>query len=418
MTALVWYSAWFKSRYKRNLVVLAALNVFRNAYMYMPILAACVQSRLLDVAVVAELFVISQATTFVFEIVTGFIADRKSRKFSMVIGGVICAVGMVVWAGAGTNNAFYAGAFLLGLGHSFMFGADTSILYETLKRWLPSGLLERKFEHTNATMRGWATGSEATCSVIAGLLITFAGFSFAHVMLLQAVFYVVTACLALAIYEERPQKIALKQMFKTAFGRRDILAITLFSGTASGLSLVLVWWTAPFYLKVLGAPSLWFVRPDWVLSPTVSFAVAWFLFLWSVPFWAWLLRKPTEKYPVASLWALVGVSIVCYVWLTASPSVLSFWLIGLTYMPRAKILPAAERFLNQRLQDGERATVNSVSRCFMLLISSVMYGVSVIVEHQTGSVVAAIAVAAAVNTTLVIGSLCWLLYVGAHRDIT
>ena len=70
---------------------------------------------------------------FIFEVPTGIIADKIGRKYTLTLGAVICAVGLVTYSVYPNFILFMLGEFILALGSSLASGADEAILYEILK---------------------------------------------------------------------------------------------------------------------------------------------------------------------------------------------------------------------------------------------------------------------------------------------
>lgn len=70
---------------------------------------------------------------FLFEVPTGIIADKIGRKYTLTIGAVLCAVGLIVYSIQPNFIYFLLGEFILALGSSLASGADEAILYEILK---------------------------------------------------------------------------------------------------------------------------------------------------------------------------------------------------------------------------------------------------------------------------------------------
>src|SRR3989339_806436 len=84
---------------------------------------------------VTTLFLISVAalSTSVFEIPTGVIADKVSRKVSMTIGTLIRAICMFLLVPVGGFFPILIVMIFRGVGTSFTSGAEDSILYDSLK---------------------------------------------------------------------------------------------------------------------------------------------------------------------------------------------------------------------------------------------------------------------------------------------
>jgi len=69
-----------------------------------------------------------------FEIPTGVIADKYTRKLSMIIGAVISVLGVLVYVAYPSFWIFALGEIIWGLGMAFYSGADEAFLYDSLKQ--------------------------------------------------------------------------------------------------------------------------------------------------------------------------------------------------------------------------------------------------------------------------------------------
>lgn len=73
-------------------------------------------------------------TVLVFEVPTGVMADRVSRKWSLVLGHVVLAPAMVVTGLVTSFPALVVTQMLWGLGHTFLTGADVAWVTDELGR--------------------------------------------------------------------------------------------------------------------------------------------------------------------------------------------------------------------------------------------------------------------------------------------
>lgn len=68
------------------------------------------------------------------EVPTGYVADILGRRRSLVIGCVLVSLSSIIYICANSFMTFLVGELLVGVGFSFRSGADTAILYESLKQ--------------------------------------------------------------------------------------------------------------------------------------------------------------------------------------------------------------------------------------------------------------------------------------------
>ncbi len=70
---------------------------------------------------------------FILDVPSGIVADRIGRKYTIALGCMIFAIGLLVYATIPSFPVFLLGEFILALGLSLISGVDEAILYEFLK---------------------------------------------------------------------------------------------------------------------------------------------------------------------------------------------------------------------------------------------------------------------------------------------
>jgi MFS family permease len=115
---------------------LRLFNVYRflsTSYLFMPVLVLFFQARGLDFTQIALLNTVYALTAIVCEVPTGALADRFGRRFAMVAGSLMMAVGSLVdWRGHDFWT-FAVGEGLLALGMTLTSGADSAYLFDLLR---------------------------------------------------------------------------------------------------------------------------------------------------------------------------------------------------------------------------------------------------------------------------------------------
>ncbi len=72
-------------------------------------------------------------SVFFFEVPTGALADKLSRKVSLCLGAVFYALGLFIYIIGHSFFAFAIGEIIFSLGTAMKSGADTALLYDNLK---------------------------------------------------------------------------------------------------------------------------------------------------------------------------------------------------------------------------------------------------------------------------------------------
>jgi MFS family permease len=147
-----------------------------------------------------------------FEIPSGYLADVLGRKTTLVAGAILGTLGFVIYATTASFAWFVVAELTLGVGQSLVSGADSAMLYDSLKAQKRQNQYTR-FEGINTSVGNFA---EALGAILGGALaefslrVPFIGQSFIAFMAIPA---------ALTLVE--PER--LQKRIKTGFG--DVLKI-------------------------------------------------------------------------------------------------------------------------------------------------------------------------------------------------
>jgi MFS family permease len=193
------------------------------------------------------------------EIPSGYFADVLGRKRSIVVGTILGVVGMSWYSMAAGFWQILIAEIVLGMGSSFISGADTALLYDSLIE------VGRSDQYKKCEGTGSALGnlSESAASIIGGIL---AGIS------IRLPFYLEAGVLLCAV----PVSLSLVEPAVHSGGRRkasvrDIVGVVvyamhghavvkwliLFSATVGASTLTMVWFTQPLF-GAAGLPLQWY----------------------------------------------------------------------------------------------------------------------------------------------------------------
>jgi len=141
-------------------------------------------------------------TVLLLEVPTGAIADRFSRKWSMVIARLFLASGMLLWLLFPSFYGYIAGMVLMGVSESLMSGALQAYLYESL------GSKSNQFARYNSRL--WAT--MMTGFMIGAGLAFLIGANYTVLLALSAVFPLISVAILLTLPSDTISKTAHKNM--------------------------------------------------------------------------------------------------------------------------------------------------------------------------------------------------------------
>ena len=251
---------------RRNIRLLAYLKFGHMFMLSMAVIVPYWNSLGLDQQSIYNLQAVFLLSVVVFEVPSGYFADRFGRKNSLVWGQVLWALGWLAYVFASSWMDFALAEVFLGLGVGFTSGADSSLRYDSL--------MFTGEEHTNLreSSRAISFGSvgEGLAGVIgAGLAVL----SLKAPIVAQAVFSLSMTPVVLklteapytkTVHEHAPWREVWRVTRLTLHDDKPIKWLVLYSAGLGTLTYTAVWLMQPYYLEVgveivlLGV--LWFVK--------------------------------------------------------------------------------------------------------------------------------------------------------------
>ena len=123
-----------EENYKTNLWILVASKFFHGIHFFGP-LAVLYFREWLGVSY-SQMFlaqIVFMLSSVLFEIPTGWVADKWGRKVSIIIGNIIIALSLFLFVFRSYPLVVLA-EFLGGFGGTFISGADKALLYDSMKK--------------------------------------------------------------------------------------------------------------------------------------------------------------------------------------------------------------------------------------------------------------------------------------------
>lgn len=117
---------------KSNITKYYIVQFFTGFYFIFPIQAIFLLSKGITLEQLALAASITLLTLTLFEIPTGFVADKYSRKLSTSLGLTCQSLAYIAMAYVTNFNSYIPVAFLLGLGAAFLSGSLGSLIYDEL----------------------------------------------------------------------------------------------------------------------------------------------------------------------------------------------------------------------------------------------------------------------------------------------
>lgn len=336
-------------RLQGNLWKLYAMQACRWFLLIMPVVFLFYQDNGLDLADLLTVQAFYSLCVILFEVPSGYFADRLGRRRSLLIGAICASIGFWIYAFAEVFADFLVAQLLIAIGGSFISGSDSAMLYDTLIE------LKRRGEYKKVAGRygSIANVSEGIAALAGGSL---ALISLRAPLFGQAVLMLFVIPLAWSLVEPtRKTANASEGSFKAVFkivryalhGHAQIKWLILYSSLVGTSTLTIVWLVQP-YLIAIELPELWF-GPVWAV---LQFSVGLFAFF-AHRIEALLGRR-------ASLISLILVSAAGYIMLSQFQALWATAFFLVVYFVRGINGPVLSDYINRCVESDVRATVLSV----------------------------------------------------------
>lgn len=334
--------------WQQNLIKLYVLKGLAFAWFPIPTIMLFYQAKGLSIEDGLLLKTILSASLFVFEIPSGYLADRLGRKVSLVAGGGLWTVAVLVYCLGENFAAFAAAEILTGFAGSLISGADTALGFDSLVQLGREGDY-RKFEGRLGAVAGI---TEAVCGIVGGMA---AAVSLVYPFALQAIALFFYFLIATSLVEP-PRQVSggqewqkLGEVVKFALiEHKPIQALIFFAAVCTNVTFLMVWLSQEYLASVA--------------LPTASFGIAWALFhgvmswvsLGAAAWENWLGRK-------GAFFSIVLILGLAYLGLGLTQAQWGIVWIAAVYGGRGLKLPLILNALNHYVSSDFRATVLSVN---------------------------------------------------------
>lgn len=199
------------------------------------------------------------AVIFVMEVPTGWLADRWTRKHTLMLGTASNIIGFfMLWQAGSLIDAIIAEAFI-GTGISLISGTNTALLYDSL---LDTGQ-EDQFSREEGFRHGLGLYVVGGSALIGGFLyqinpelpmiLTFV----TSILALSITFFLHEPDRHKAIDHTNPLVDMAKTMRYALRGHAEIAAIIMLSAILFATTKIFLWVQQPYYM-LLNLPEIWF----------------------------------------------------------------------------------------------------------------------------------------------------------------
>lgn len=338
-----------KLKAQSNLWKLNLINAIGSFMLIMPVIVLFFRENGLTMSQILLLQSLFSAAVILLEIPSGYYADIFGRKKSIILGSCLALLGYAVYSLSYGFWGFLVAELILGFGTSFMSGADSAMIYDSL---MDLGR-ENEYQKIQGKYTSIQLISEGSASVIGGLL---ALISLRFPLYCETI--VLLAAIPLAMSLSEPQR---REFKKEGNGIRSLLKLIKYSLHDHAEIKWLI-----IYSSVVSASTLtmaWFIQP--YLSntgiPLVYFGIIWAALLFFSSFLSWQAHRVEKimgrKFALMSMIFLpaVGYLLLSFAWVHWS-----FLFLFLFYFARGINNPITADYVNRLISSDMRATILSV----------------------------------------------------------
>jgi MFS family permease len=347
-------------RAEANIYKLYIIKMAKWFMLTMPILMLYYKEHGFTDAESFQLKAVYSLAIVIFEIPSGYFADVLGRKLTLVIGSILGTLGFLLYSTTTGFTCFMLAEITLGIGQSFISGADSAMLYDSLK---VSGHQHDfiKYEGRSYTIGNF---SEAIAGVLGGYI---AVVSLQLPFVLQTLIAFAAVPAALTLFEpptdrkrEKPSIIDILKVVKYATVTNVQLRYNLLISSIIGTATLTMAWTYQLYLKDVGVPTYSFGIVHGLLNLVVGVST---LFAY---------RVEARLQPTRTIW-FTSVSITAvFLLLGFIQSAWAIAALALFYFSRGIATPVFKYYVNRITPSAMRATVLSVRSLVIRLLFALL----------------------------------------------
>ncbi|MBI3983743.1 MFS transporter [Candidatus Microgenomates bacterium] len=333
----------------RNIRLLRVYRLLFGSILAMPVVVLFFRANGLDQTQIFLLQSIFSLALILFEVPSGYFADRYGRRTSLMLGGLAGVAGWTIYSLSHGFWGLVPAEFVLAVSVSFISGADSALAYDSLLA------VDRAEEYRRFETRTfiWSGAAGALAALVGGPL---GSISLRGTIAAQILVALPMPLLAWQMVEPPrvmgdPSKAVaqnIRQIVRYALrGHQEIKWLIFYGAVVSSLTYTMVWLYQPYF-------------------ESVGIQLPWFGLLWAVLVGSPLLVvRYVERYEAAlgKRGALVSFVLIGFTTYVVIGSVQTVWvlpaMLGFSFI-RAVFTPTLRDYVNSLIESSIRATVLSV----------------------------------------------------------
>ncbi|MDX9846046.1 MAG: MFS transporter [Tenuifilaceae bacterium] len=344
-----------------NIIRLYIIKASKWFMLIMPIVVLFYHDNGLGMQEVFILQAIYSISIVALEIPSGYFADALGRRNTLIMGSILGFAGYVVYSFSFGFWGFLVAEVVLGFGQSLISGADSALLYDTLKQHNR----EKEYMKHEGRMISAGNFAEALAGIAGGLL---AAISLRYPYYFQSVIAFAAVPAAFTLVEPKIHEANVKITLNKIMG---VVRFALIDNKRLRWNII--------YSSVVGASTLtmaWFVQP-WFIRANLSvslFGVLWTLLNLSVGLTALFAYRFERLLGVRA--TVLGLTFTLGLGFLGAALFESLWgliFLFLFYLARGVATPVLKDYINRITSSDVRATILSI-RNFVIRIIFALWG--------------------------------------------
>jgi len=346
--------------FNKNISRLYLIKISKWFNIVMPVVVLFYQNNGMGMQEIFILKAIYSVAIVTMEVPSGWMADVWGRKKTLIIGSLLGASGFLIYSFSFGFWAFVVAEIVLGVGHAFVSGADSAMLYDSLKA---SNKTDEYIKH-EGRITSAGNFAEAFAGVIGGLLAAIS---------LRTPFYFQFAVAAIAIpaaftlVEPKIHSIehihSIRKMVRniknTLANNHNLRISILLSALTGAATLTFAWLVQPFFIAI-GLPVEMYGIFWTALNLTVGVSS--------------VFAHRIEMF-FGKNWSLYAIILLLTLGYFLSGITISEWgmaFLFLFYLVRGIATPILKNYINQYTESEIRATIFSVRDFIIRIIFAVI----------------------------------------------
>lgn len=344
----------------KNISTYYFYSTFTELLIVGPILVLFLTAKGLSFTEIMLLQSVSAVSVFLFEVPTGALADKMGRKYSVMLGAFLWAVGLLLYIVGNNFIVFMLSEITFSLGSAFKSGADSALIYDSLK----SLGREKEYAKVEGKARSYALYAQAVGSVLSSFLYEM---NIYYPMVVSIVFMLVTMATAFTFKEPYIKK-EQGQSDTSYFKQIKESGVYIFSHDKLK---AIVFFSMIFF--IFYRTGFWYYQPymEAVNIPVKYFGLLFFIFNITAAFISKRSSYIMEKTKPKTLTFMAFMMIISFFMLGTVKVWLGVFAILFQQVARGIYRPVTTKYLNKHIPSDKRATILSFqSLCTNLALAA------------------------------------------------